>query len=326
MAAAATTGMTAAERQKRLELRDLLDAKYQWIDRTWDAVFLITAAFVVGGAADITKLLFAGDWDFWTDWKDPQWWPVVTAFATIIIPSALQWIQWVAWRFPTGATYTCVCLFLASWVGRFFQWHIAEGYPLCFVWPISTVPAAIILDWLLMKTRSFVLTSLIGGPIWAILVWGFNYIPLAPYLQPAVFMHHVLTVSDVQGIAYIRSQTPEYMRHIERGALRSFLGETQYVSLVFGGSLAVVGYWIGQLIGRYLAGSGGNAMISMGGLVRGVIVALLWLVIGAGVAHAHGGMAGPDEMGPPVGISVGIGLACYYLITLWPARSREDDR
>jgi len=253
MAAAATTGMTAAERQKRLELRDLLNARYQWIDRTWDWVFWITAIFIVGGAADITKLLFAGDWDFWTDWKDPQWWPVVTAFATIIIPSALQWIQWVAWRFPTGATYTCVCLFMASWIGRFFQWHVAETYPLNFVWPISTVPAAIILDWLLMKTRSFVLTSLIGGPIWAILVWAFNYIPLAPYLQPAQFMHHVLTVSDVQGIAYIRSQTPEYMRHIERGALRSFLGETQYVSLVFGGSLAMVGYWIGQLIGRYLA-------------------------------------------------------------------------
>ena len=175
----------AAERQRRLELRDLLNAKYQWIDRTWDAVFWITAIFIVAGAADITKLLFAGDWDFWTDWKDPQWWPVVTAFATIIIPSALQYIQWAAWRFPTGATYTCVCLFMASWIGRYFQWHVAESYPMNFVWPISTVPAAIILDWLLMRTKSFVLTSLFGGPIWAVMVWGFNYIPLAPFLQPA---------------------------------------------------------------------------------------------------------------------------------------------
>jgi methane/ammonia monooxygenase subunit A len=66
-------------------------------------------------------------------------------------------------------------------------------------------------------------------------------------------MNHVLTVSDVQGIVYIRSQTPEYLRHIERGALRSFLGETQYVSLAFGGTMAVAGYWVGQFIGRYLA-------------------------------------------------------------------------
>jgi hypothetical protein len=67
-------------------------------------------------------------------------------------------------------------------------------------------------------------------------------------------------------------------------------------------------------------------MVSKSGLIRGIIVALVWTVIGAGVAHAHGGMAGPDELGPPLGISVGLGLACYYLITLWPARSRGDDR
>ena len=66
-------------------------------------------------------------------------------------------------------------------------------------------------------------------------------------------------------------------------------------------------------------------MVSKSGFVRGLIVAPLWIMIGAGVAQAHGGMAGPDELGPPVGISVAIGLACYYLITLWPVRSREDD-
>ena len=80
----------AAEIQRRLELKALLQKPYKWIDRSWDLVFWVTAIFVVGGAADITKQLFAGDWDFWTDWKDPQWWPVITAFATIIIPSALQ--------------------------------------------------------------------------------------------------------------------------------------------------------------------------------------------------------------------------------------------
>jgi methane/ammonia monooxygenase subunit A len=60
-------------------------------------------------------------------------------------------------------------------------------------------------------------------------------------------------VADVQGIAYIRTQTPEYLRHIERGTLRSFLGETQYVSLVFGAMLAILGYWVGQFIGRFLS-------------------------------------------------------------------------
>jgi hypothetical protein len=67
-------------------------------------------------------------------------------------------------------------------------------------------------------------------------------------------------------------------------------------------------------------------MVFKRGLLRGIITALVWTVITVGVASAHGGMAGPDELGPPVGISVAIGLACYYLITLWPQRSRGDDR
>src|ERR687888_2139940 len=91
---------------KTLELRELPKKKYRYIDRKWDLMFWVTAAFVVGAAADITKQLFAGDWDFWTDWKDRQWWPIVTPFALVIIGSALQYIQWLAWRFPTGMTYT----------------------------------------------------------------------------------------------------------------------------------------------------------------------------------------------------------------------------
>jgi methane/ammonia monooxygenase subunit A len=60
-------------------------------------------------------------------------------------------------------------------------------------------------------------------------------------------------VADVQGIEYLRSQTPEYLRLVQQGSLRTFLGETLYVSLVFGATMTVVGYWIGQFIGRMLA-------------------------------------------------------------------------
>ena len=247
----------SAERLKpdsqQLELRRLLTKRYRFLDRTWDIVFWITAAFVVAAAADITKLLFAGDWDFWTDWKDRQFWPIITPFAMIIIPSALQYIQWLAWRFPTGATYAAVCMFLASWVGRVYQWTDFVTYPLNFVWPASIVLAGVLLDFTLLKTKSFVLTSVIGGMVWAVVFWASNYVSLAPYLQPVHFLGHVLTLADVQGIEYLRSQTPEYLRQIEHGSLRSFLDETQYVSLVFGATLAVAGYWIGQAIARFLA-------------------------------------------------------------------------
>jgi methane/ammonia monooxygenase subunit A len=235
------------------EIRDVVFRKYRFIDRKWDFMFWFTAAFVVGAAANITHLLFAGDWDFWTDWKDRQWWMTVTPFATIIIPSALQYIQWRAWRFPTGAVYTACCLFVCTWVGRILQWKYFVNYPLNFVWPQLWIPAGILIDWLLLETRSFIITSLLGGGLWTIAFWMTNYTMMAPFYQPATFMGHILTIADIQGIGYIRAQTPEYLRIIERGSLRTFLQETQYVSLAFGSTMAAIGYWIGQFIGRYLS-------------------------------------------------------------------------
>jgi methane/ammonia monooxygenase subunit A len=249
--------MTAATAEARAPdanaLRALLNRRYTFIDRKWDAVFWITAIFVVAAAVDITKLLFAGDWDFWTDWKDRQWWPIVTPFAVIIIPSALQYIQWLAWRMPTGGVYTALALFFASWTGRIVQWDWFGGFPINFVWPVSIIAAGIWLDWVLLKTKSFVMTSLIGGLGFSIIMWFANYLTLAPFLSPVDWMGLPVTVADVQGIEYVRSQTPEYLRMVESGSLRTFLGETQYVSLVFGATLAIAGYWIGQFIGRMLS-------------------------------------------------------------------------
>jgi hypothetical protein len=53
-------------------------------------------------------------------------------------------------------------------------------------------------------------------------------------------------------------------------------------------------------------------------------VALLWLGLAATVAHAHGGIAGPDELGPPVITSTILGIACYWIVVLWPSRRRRD--
>lgn len=244
---------TATIDLEALRLREIGERKYKFIDRKWDAMFWITAGFVVGAAANITHLLFAGDWDFWTDWKDRQWWMTITPFATIIIPSALQYIQWRAWRFPTGATYTAVCLFFCTWIGRLLQWKYFINMPINFVWSATWIPAGIITDYVLLKSRSFILTSLIGSATWTLAFWMSNYIMMLPFLQPTKFMDHTLTVADVQGISYIRAQTPEYLRVIEHGSLRTFLQETQYVSLAFGTTLCVFGYWVGQFIGRRLS-------------------------------------------------------------------------
>jgi methane/ammonia monooxygenase subunit A len=242
-----------AARGRAAELRALLDKPYKYIDRKWDVMFWVTAAFVVGAAADITKQLFAGDWDFWTDWKDIQWWPIITPFATIIIPSALQYIQWLAWKMPTGFVYTALCFWCCVELGRFLQWKVFVYYPMNYVWPATIIPGAIIADWVLLKTKSFILTSVIGGMAFAFMFWFANYVMLAPFLQPVDFMGHTLTLADVQGIEYVRAQTPEYLRLVEQGSLRTFLGQTLYVTLVFGSTVAIAGYWVGQFLGRMLA-------------------------------------------------------------------------
>jgi hypothetical protein len=57
---------------------------------------------------------------------------------------------------------------------------------------------------------------------------------------------------------------------------------------------------------------------------RSAIVALIWLMGSTAIAHAHGGMAGPDELGPPLFTSVALGFVCYWLVILWPSSKHKD--
>lgn len=97
------------------------------------------------------------------------------------------------------------------------------------------------------------MTSILGGLAFTIGFWVANYITLAPFLQPVDLMGSIVTLADVQGVSYLRSATPEYLRMIEHGTLRSFLEETTLVALVFGATLCTFGYWVGQAIARWLA-------------------------------------------------------------------------
>jgi hypothetical protein len=40
-------------------------------------------------------------------------------------------------------------------------------------------------------------------------------------------------------------------------------------------------------------------------------------------AHAHGGLAAPSELGPPLLTSGAIGVVCYWLVMLWPSRKSK---
>jgi hypothetical protein len=57
--------------------------------------------------------------------------------------------------------------------------------------------------------------------------------------------------------------------------------------------------------------------------LRAVMIALLWTSVFAARAYAHGGIAGPDELGPPVITSAVLGIGGYWLMMIWPSRHRH---
>ena len=54
---------------------------------------------------------------------------------------------------------------------------------------------------------------------------------------------------------------------------------------------------------------------------QGLGIALA-VVAMASRAHAHGGMAGPDELGPPLVTSAILAFVCYWVVILWPTSKR----
>ncbi len=52
---------------------------------------------------------------------------------------------------------------------------------------------------------------------------------------------------------------------------------------------------------------------------------LACLMAAPALAHAHGGMAGPAELGPPIFTSGLLGFVCYWLVMLWPSAKKKSD-
>jgi len=58
-------------------------------------------------------------------------------------------------------------------------------------------------------------------------------------------------------------------------------------------------------------------------LCQGIGV-LVYLTASVSTAHAHGGMAGPDELGPPLFTSAALAFVCYWLVILWPSSRNKN--
>jgi len=221
-------------------------------ERVLDLLIVVAFAPLVAAGTTIFLILAGGDWDFWVDWKDRTWWPFIASSVNIVVPAALQYVFWKYLRLPIGATLAVLAGLITVWVDRALNFHFWVLYPIPLVWPAVFGFQALLLDGILAVSRSLIVTGLLGALLWGFIFYHTNWFILAPYLQPADYHGQLLTVADIMGLEYPRTATPEYLRIIEKGALRAFLGETTLVVSFFCGVVSVAGYWLGHVIGRYV--------------------------------------------------------------------------
>lgn len=219
------------------------------LSRIWDWCVVAAVALLFMGAIHLHVMLTVGDWDMFVDWKDRQFWVLVTPVSMIMIPAALQGVFWHYFRLPIGATLGAVLLLVATWITRLVAWHWWGYFPFSMSVPATMIAGALALDAILLIVRSSLLVSLFGGMAFAVLFYPSNWASLAAYFLPVEHQGMVASVADMIGYAFPRSGTPEYIRMIERGTLRTFEGTSVWVSSFFAGFICIFMHMLWWRIG-----------------------------------------------------------------------------
>lgn len=223
------------------------------ISRVFDLVVAVILVLAVSGAFHLHYMLLAGDWDFWVDWKDRQFWVTIVPIVAITFPAALQYIFWEKFRLPFAATFAVICLMFGEWMNRYFGFHVWSYFPMSMVWPSMLIPSALVLDMVLLLTGNFLLTSISGALLFALLFYPSNWPMLAAYRLPIEVMDQLVSVGDYIGYAFTRSATPEYLRFIERGTLRTFGGHSAVIASFFAAFVCMLMYIAWWYLGKFLA-------------------------------------------------------------------------
>ncbi|SEQ84470.1 ammonia monooxygenase subunit A [Solimonas aquatica] len=219
--------------------------------RTFDYLIIVVAAFLVLAVTYINFLLLAGDWDFFTDFKDRQYWVVIYPIVQIMMAAAFQAVFWTLFRLPFGATASAFLFGLGVWLVRYHSWMGMAHFPLTLVVPGTFMVGAMILDGILTVSRAWLVTGLFGGTLFGITFYASNWIVFAPYFQPVENMGQLSSLADVIGYVFPRAGTPEYIRIIERGTLRTFSDSSTWVSVFFSCFICIFMYMLWWLIGAF---------------------------------------------------------------------------
>jgi methane/ammonia monooxygenase subunit A len=114
--------------------------------RAYDYLILVLVLFLFMGIFHLHMMLTVGDWDFWLDCKDRQWWPLLTPVMLITFPAAAQAVLWTSFRLPMGATLCISCLLIGAWIARYFSYHLWNYFPINEVLPATMLPSALVLE------------------------------------------------------------------------------------------------------------------------------------------------------------------------------------
>lgn len=219
--------------------------------RTADWLTLAALFLILLGGYHVHAMLTMGDWDFWIDWKDRRLWVTVTPIMLITFPAAVQAFFWDKFRLPLGATVTTLGLLAGEWINRYTNFWGWTYFPISMVWPAAVAPGAIALDTLLLITQSYTATAIFGGLLFGLMFYPCNYAMLAPFHLPVEYHGMMMSVADIMGYHYIRTGTPEYIRMVEKGTMRTFGRDVVPVSAFFSGFICVLIYFIWHFIGNF---------------------------------------------------------------------------
>lgn len=240
--------MTAND-QAVLDVAGMSPKIAKW-SRTFDIIVVVVAALLVWSVSHIGFLLLGGDWDFFIDWKDRQYWVLITPFVTLMMAASFQAIFWKLFRLPIGATASVLLFLLGVWIVRYHAWYGLASFPLSLVVPATCLTGALVLDAVLVLTGgSWLVTGVFGGALFGLLFLPSNWIYMAPYFQPVEHMGQMTSLADLIGYVFPRAGTPEYIRIIERGTLRTFQDSAMWVSAFFAAFICIFTYiafwWLG---------------------------------------------------------------------------------
>jgi methane/ammonia monooxygenase subunit A len=80
-----------------------------------------------------------------------------------------------------------------------------------------------------------------------------NWPVIAPLHVPVEYNGMMMTLADLQGYHYVRTGTPEYIRMVEKGTLRTFGKDVAPVSAFFSGFVSIIIYFLWHFFGKWFS-------------------------------------------------------------------------